>query len=283
MTRAYLKDRFMRVGGLWARYWAEGERGSPLILIHGLGGYVENWWPDICKFGEQHRVYAVDLPGFGRSDKPSAWPYGLPAFVKFLRDFMAVLGLERASLAGHSLGGAVALQFTQTYPQMVERLVLVSSGGLGPEMGAMLRVASLPLLGELLNRPSLENSKLLMASIFYDRSRIELEDAQYDFELASQPGAGPAFLKTLRSVATLFGQKRALYAPIVKQLPGITQPTLVVWGREDRIVPLKHAEVARRIPNAQTLILDQCGHMPQFEHLERFDEAVQQFLADSPP
>jgi len=193
---------------------------------------------------------------------------------------MVALGLEHTSLVGHSLGGAIALQFTSTYPQMVDRLVLVSSAGLGREMSSMLRLVSLPLLGELLTRPSLEGSRSFMKSIVYDPALITDEEVQYDYELSIQPGAQRAFLKTLRTLGSLFGQKRSLYGPILQKLPTLTQPTLVLWGREDRVVPVIHSEAARRIPNARVQIFEHCGHVPQFEHPQSFDQAALKFLGD---
>lgn len=276
----YSQDRTIQVAGLQGRYWAEGSQGSPVILIHGLGGYVETWWPNIITLAQQHRVFAVDLPGFGRTAKPADAPYDLPYFARFIYDFMACLGLESASLVGHSLGGAVALQVVFTFPQKVDRLVLVGSGGLGREVHLMFRLASLPLLGEILSRPSLQGSRSLIREIVYDPALVIEEDVRFDYEISSQPGAQPAFLKTLRSLANVFGQKRAVVEPILEQLPALTQPTLVLWGREDTFVPVKHADVARRIPNSRVQILERCGHIPQFEHPEAFDQAVQEFLRD---
>ena len=197
-----------------------------------------------------------------------------------MHDFIDAMGLKQASLVGHSLGGGVALEFTFAYPQMVDRLVLVSSGGLGREMGIGLRLASLPLLGELFTRPSLEGSRSFAASIIYDRTLITDEDVRYDFELSAQPGAQQAFLKALRSLGNIFGQKRSFYSPILQKLPAVAMPTLVLWGREDRIVPVAHSDAARKIPNARVLIFEHCGHIPQFEHPQAFDQAVQEFLSD---
>jgi pimeloyl-ACP methyl ester carboxylesterase len=105
----YPQDRTIQVGDIHARYWAEGSQGSPVIMIHGLGGYVENWWPNILTLAQQHRVFAVDLPGFGRSDKPVDAPYDLNYFAQFIHNFMTGLGLSKASLVSHSMGGAIAL------------------------------------------------------------------------------------------------------------------------------------------------------------------------------
>lgn len=276
----YPQDHFLKVGNLQVRYWAEGSQGTQVILIHGLGGYVENWWPNILTLARQHRVFAVDLPGFGRSEKPPGASYDLIYFAQFIHDFMVCLGIEKASLVGHSMGGAIALQVVLSYSQLVDRLVLVSSGGLGREMSLMLRLACLPILGEMLTRPSLQGSRQFIKMLIYDPALVIDEDVRYDYELSSLPGAQQAFLKTLRSLGDLYGQKRKIIRPILGNLPAISQPTLVFWGRQDTIVPVKHANVACCIPQARMEIFDRCGHIPQFEHPARFDQVLQEFLMD---
>ncbi len=275
----YPPDRFIQVGSLRARYWADGEQGSPVVLVHGLGGYAETWWPNNLALARQHRVFVVDLPGFGRSDKPASAPYDYPYFATFIHDFMAALGIEKAALAGHSMGGGVALQFALAYPAQVERLVLVSSAGLGKEVSLMLRLASLPLLGELATRPGLQASRDFMKEILYDPALITEQDVQLDFAMASQAGAQQAFLKALRALGTVFGQKEKFTGPILDSLPSLPQLTLVFWGRQDKIVPVSQAEAARRIPNVRLEIFERCGHIPQFEHPEPFDRALQEFLS----
>ncbi len=276
------QNRTIQVGSVQARYWAEGSQGSPVILIHGLGEYVEFWWPNITTLAQQHRVFAVDLPGFGRSDKPADALYDGQYFARFIHDFMNGLGLKSASLVGHSLGGGVALQVTLTFPEKVNRLVLVDSAGFGPDLNLNLRLASLPLLGEILTRPSLQGSRLFFKAILYDPALIKDEEVQFHYEISIQPGAQQAFLKVLRTGANIFGQKPAATGPILEHLPAITQPTLVLWGRQDAVIPVKHADVARRIPNVRVQIFERCGHNPQNEHPEDFDQAVQEFLTDRP-
>ena len=276
----YSQDRTTQVGGVQVRYWSEGSQGSPVILIHGIGGYVENWWPNNRTLARQHRVFAVDLPGFGRSDKPVDAPYDMPYFATFVRDFMTALSLESASVVGHSMGGGVALQTALTFPQKVSRLVLVDSAGLGREMNLVLRVASLPVLGEVVTRPSLEGSRSLIKAIVHDPALVIDEDVRFDYEMSILPGAQRAFLKALRSLANVSGQKHTFTGPILDHLPAITQPTLVLWGRDDTVIPMKHADVARRIPDIRVRIFEHCGHMPQFEHPDDFDQVVQEFLAD---
>lgn len=274
------QDQSMQIGKVQARYWAAGSQGSPVVLIHGIGGYVETFWPNILHLAEQHRVYALDLVGFGRTPKPQDGAYTLATFVQFVHDFIAQLGLEHASLVGHSLGGGIATSFTLTYPQMVDRLVVVAGAAYGPEVALILRLISLPLVGEWITKPSLKGSRQAQEGVVLDKSVITDADVQLDYELSLLPGVQNAFLKTLRGLGSFWGQKRSFYGPIVERLPQITQPTLVIWGREDPLLPVKHAETARRIPNVQIQILERCGHYPQREQPAAFDKAVADFLCD---
>ncbi len=144
------EDRHVRVGQINARYWADGNQGSPVILVHGLGGYIENWAPGFATLAAQHQVYAVDLPGHGKTDKPQSISYTIESLSRFIKDFMTALGIEKAHIVGHSLGGAIGTRLVLTQAAAVDRLVLVSSAGLGREIAAMLRIISIPILGELL-------------------------------------------------------------------------------------------------------------------------------------
>ncbi len=274
------KDQMIRVGNMNARYWAEGDQGSPVILIHGLGAYIETFWPNIMTLAQQHRVYAVDLPGSGLSDKPADGKYTIQYFVQFIHDFMDALGIEHASLVGHSLGGGVVLQFTLTYPRLVDRLVLMNSAGLGPEVGIQLRLVSLPILGNILTKPGLKATRWHLEAIVFDKSLISEDLVQTDYAYCAQPGVQGIMLKTLRNIGGLGGQKRSFYGPIVEKLPAISQPALVIWGREDTIVPVKHVEMARKIPDIHVKVFDHCCHFPQLEHRQEFDQVLLNFLCD---
>ncbi len=274
------KDRMIQIGKLNARYWAEGNQGSTVILIHGLGGFIENWWPNIMTLAQQHRVYAVDLPGCGLSDKPADGAYTIQYFVQFIRDFMDALGIEHANLAGHSLGGGIVLQFVLTYPRLVDRMVLMTSAGLGPEVGIQLRLVTLPILGEFLTKPSLKASRWHLEGIVYDKSLISDDLVQMDCKYTSLPGFQNGMLKALRSIGNFGGQKRSFYGPIAEKLPTISQPALVIMAREDPLIPIKQMEAARKIPNSQVKVLDRCGHYPQFEHRQEVDQVLLDFLCD---
>ena len=273
-------DKYIRVGSVRARYWDLGA-GAPVLLIHGLGASVETWQDTLPVLAKTYHVYAVDLVGFGYSDKPAA-EYTTDYLVDFIRAFMDVVGMEQAALVGHSLGGALVLRFAIRHSDRTTKLVLVAGSGLSRDVGLGLRLASLPLVGELLLRPSPEKTRQALKPFFHDP--ILLTDAFVDlnYDLITQPGAQAAYLSTVRNLASVFGAKRHLGDDIIARLEEIRVPTLVIWGAQDAIVPVAHAEIARaRIADAQIQILPECGHMPMMERPEQFNRLVGRFLADS--
>jgi len=273
------QDQYIKVGQINTRFWALGDEGTTIILIHGIGGSVEAWTPNINVLAQHHRVYAIDLVGFGRSDKPSM-PYSFSYMARFVNDFIQAQHIDRATVIGHSLGGGVSLQFTIQFPDRVEKLVLVSSGGLGRELNLLLRLATLPVIGELLTRPSRKRTAQFLKECIHDPALVTDDLVELFYQMAVLPGAQKSFLATLRADVNLRGLRADAMRSIQHDLATITAPTLIVWGQQDRIVPVAHAHAAeRRIPNAELRILDPCGHMPQFERAEEFNALVLGFLA----
>jgi len=271
-------DRFIKVGNINTRYWSAGDKGSVVVLVHGLGGYIENWLYNIGPLSQAHRVYAVDLPGFGRSDKPLV--RDLTVLVRFIADFLEILSIDKASLIGNSLGGGLALQFALDYPKKIEKLVLVDNAGMGRDVIPDFKLCSLPVVGELLVRPSLESTTGLWRKIVYDSSSLTSETLELSYRLAAQSGAKKALLATLRAGINLFGQKDKLTRQLLARLKDLKAPVLIVWGKDDRIIPVSHARIAlENIPGARLELFDRCGHMPMLEYPDRFNKLVLDFLA----
>jgi 4,5:9,10-diseco-3-hydroxy-5,9,17-trioxoandrosta-1(10),2-diene-4-oate hydrolase len=276
------QDRYIQVGKIKARYWAEGSQGSSVVLIHGLGGYIENWLPSFGAFSAAHRVYAFDLPGHGLTDKPADAPYTVEFFAEFVRDFMAALNLERAHIIGHSLGGAVSAQFAIRQPEMVETLTLVSSAGLGQDTDVATRLLTIPMLGETLARPSRSGVATFLKNLVHDPSLINDQMLDFHLTMATPSSAQAAFFKTLRANANLMGQKNRVYNFNVGGLASFTRPVFILWGREDPVVPVAHGEsLAQRVRGARLKIFEQCKHIPALEHSQTFNEAVLEFLSGS--
>jgi pimeloyl-ACP methyl ester carboxylesterase len=275
-----LQDQYIKVAGINTRFWVLGERGNTLILIHGLGDSLETWVHNIQPFAECHRVYAIDLVGYGRSDKPQA-TYSGEYFAQFVNGFMEAQGIHRCTLIGNSMGGGVSLRFVTRFPRKVDKLVLEDSVGFGKEIGICIRLATLPFVGKLPIRPSRKTVALFLNRCAYDPTRIPDELVERVYQMVSLPGAKDSILSTLRASCNLGGIRRDILQPILDSLSSITAPTLIVWGRQDRVLPLAHARVAKRkMPNAQLHIFESCGHAPHLERPEEYNRVVLEFLSN---
>lgn len=273
------QDRTLQIGKIKTRYWSGGNQGAAVILLHGIGCHVEDWLPNFEALAARYRVFALDLPGHGRTDKPADAPYDVVYLAEFVRDFMAALHIERAHVVGHSMGGAVATRLTLLHPELVDRLVLIAPAGLGRKIHLSLRLASVPLLGERLLRPSRWGTTISARVNVYNPDVITDEKIDCDYQMAAQPGALEALLRTARSGINLWGQKSSFWGVHVNGLPSITHSVLVIWGREDSILPVAHAQVvARGLPNVRVHILEHCGHVPMLEHTAPVNALLLEFL-----
>jgi len=280
MTLQTPDDHYAAAGGITTRYWVLGTSGPPVVMIHGLGASAEIWLRNINPLAERHQVYVPDLIGFGRTDKPSA-PDTAEHFIRFIDDFLNVMKLERCSLVGHSLGGGIALRYVLRFPERVDRLALVDSAGLGPDAPFILRLFSLPHIGELLTYPSRPGVYCFFRQAVHHAPDVTKDFIDHYYRLYSLPGAQSAFLKIIRSITTIRGGRKELIKPVLTNLHRITHPTLVIWGQNDRILPVKHAYVAKnKIPNSTLRIFKHCGHMPHFECSADFNRLLIEFLAE---
>lgn len=281
MLAQTLPDQYVKVGSINTRYWTLGSKGTTVLLLHGAGGCVDYWMQNIRALAQNHRVYAIDMVGSGRSDKPSA-TYSLIYLAQFLKNLMEALSIKRASLIGPSLGGGVALQFTLMFPEKVSKLVLVSCFGLGKELPIGLRLVSRPLIGEFFTRPSRSGIAGMLKLAVYDPTLVTDELINISYQLSALPGAHKSLLRLARRNSDFFGVRAQVYRPLVAQLANITAPTLVVWGKQDRLLPVAHADVAiKALPNARLHVFDPCGHWPPFERPAEFNALVLEFLASS--
>jgi pimeloyl-ACP methyl ester carboxylesterase len=269
--------RQVEVVGSWVHYVEMGE-GPPLVLVHGLSGGWQNWLEQIPHFSDSHRVIALDLPGFGASPMPP-WEISIPAYGRFLRDFCERLGIESCALVGNSMGGFVATEVAISDPERVEKLVLVSAAGITwagarREPAAMIgRVgrAALPLVLRFqmsgIRRPRLR--RRAFQGVFHEPGSLRREVLWENFAPAmTSPGYFDA-------ITNLFGYD------IRDRLEEIEVPTLIVWGRNDRVVPVPAAlSYKKRIgENAELVIFDECGHVPQIERPVRFNRLLHRFLS----
>ena len=272
------EHRFVTVNGIRTHYVAAGE-GEPLLLLHGLGASLMAWALNIEPLSREFSVYAIDIPGHGDSEKPDM-DYLLPTAVDFVREFMNVLGIERASLAGSSMGGLIALKTAVDYPELVDRLALVDAAGLGREVAWFLRAISLPMVGELIENPSPRNTKVLLKRIFYNPALLQESLIREIYRTRALPGSKRAVLRIIRGSIGL----RGLHSKwiMTDELERLNSPVLLVWGAQDRILPVSHAiNAAQRAPQVSLSIFDECGHWPQMEKGQEFNRLVLDFLTEA--
>jgi pimeloyl-ACP methyl ester carboxylesterase len=270
-------DLYIEINGIKTRYWQMGRSGSPVILLHGGNGSIEFWLYNIAALAASHRVYAFDMVGSGRSDYPDG-SYSIEYQAEFLAGFTIALGINSATLIGNSMGGAVALQFTRSYPDRVDKLVLVDSMGLGQEISWGIRLITLPAIVNLL-RPGRWMIPGMLRSNFYNRHLLPPEWIEFRYPIFAIPDRNRVILRLGQSNFNLAGVRADVYQPIVASLPQIDRPTLIVWGAQDRIIPVKHAYVAAAgLPHHQLEIFSDCGHHPYLEYPAKFNRLVLDFL-----
>jgi pimeloyl-ACP methyl ester carboxylesterase len=263
----------------------EAGSGPVLLLIHGMAGTCVNWEAVIEPLAIHHTVIAPDFPGHGAS-APGGGDYSLGSLASGLRDLMLALGHERATLVGHSLGGGVALQFTYQFPEMVERLALVSSGGLGPDVSPILRAAALPGAELFISATAGVGSRVGSVvgrglGLVGLRPNADLAEVTRGYATLTDPARRKAFVATLRSVVGMQGQR---VAALDKLYLADALPLLIVWGENDPIIPADHAREAHaQLPSSRLEIFEDTGHVPQLERPGRFIAVLERFLAETEP
>lgn len=265
--------------------YVEAGDGPVLLLIHGMAGSYENWEAVIEPLARRYTIVAPDLPGHGGS-APGAGDYSLGALAVGLRDLLLALGHHRATLVGHSLGGGIAMQLAYLFPELTERLVLVSSGGLGPEVSPVLRAAALPgadLFIAATAKPGRRAGAVLgrgLAAVGL-RPTADVAVVARGYASLADGDRRAAFLATLRSVINSGGQlvdgRDRLYLSA-----GV--PILIVWGARDPIIPVRHGERAHEaIAGSRLEIFDGVGHLPQLEAPGRFVAVLERFCEEAEP
>jgi pimeloyl-ACP methyl ester carboxylesterase len=270
-------DRYIQVAGINTRYWQMGDSGSNIILLHGGNGSIEFWLYNIATLAEYHQIYAFDMVGSGKSDCPDA-SYSLTYQAEFLLGFMSALNIDATTLIGNSMGGGVALEFTRLYPDRVCKLVLVDSMGLGKEISLGIRLITFPAIVSFL-RPGRWMIPSMLRSNFYHITDLLSEWIEFRYPVFAVPGRNRVILRLGQSNFNLAGVLPQVYQPILASLPQINQSTLIIWGEFDRIIPVKHADIAAaNLPNSQLEIFPNCGHHPYLEYPDKFDRLVLEFL-----
>jgi pimeloyl-ACP methyl ester carboxylesterase len=258
--------------------------GDAVVLIHGIAGTNAVWDDVFPELARTHTAIAPDLPGHGASGA-SAGDYSLGAMAATVRDLLIALGIERATVIGHSLGGGVAMQFSYLFPEYTERLVLISSGGLGRSVNPVLRLAALPgaeLVSAQLGRAARLAGRAAGALPPFAKpgGRVAAELARSVSALADSE-TRDAFHATLRAVVGPDGQR--VFAGDRLYLAE-AMPTLIIWGEHDPIIPVGHGHRAHAaMPASRFVVLEHAGHFPPLEDPHGVTAAVREFIREEPP
>lgn len=268
-------------------------KGPALLLLHGLGGNLMTWDQVIPELSQHFTVIAPDLLGHGRSAKPRA-DYSLGGYANGMRDLLSVLGISRVTVVGHSFGGGVAMQFTYQFPHLVERVVLVGTGGLGPEVSPLLRLLSVPGSGYVLSAVTVPvvrqvanaAGRFVMSIPLVGDGRLfpplrNVPELLQGLDALGTPEGRSAFLHVLRAAIDPGGQVVTMLdrAYLCEGLP-----VLLVWGGSDSVIPVSHGKTGSSvIASSRLVVFPGAGHFPHRTRSEKFVEAVVEFVADTEP
>jgi pimeloyl-ACP methyl ester carboxylesterase len=257
--------------------------GPAIVLVHGLGGSSSTWNTVQTRLARRFTVIAPDLLGHGKSDKPRT-DYSVAAHANGLRDLLSVLGVDRISLVGHSLGGGIAMQFAYQFPELVQRLVLVATGGITRDVSIALRLASLPMVSQALGLLRLPGAlpalrlagwtiRLAAGSTGFGRDLPHVVRALAELR---EPKASAAFSRTLRTVVDWRGQMITMLDRCYVTEP---IPVQLIWGDQDSVIPVGDARLAHAaMPGSRLTVFDRCGHFPFHDDPDRFIEVVGRFI-----
>ena len=261
-----MKEKFIPVNKFNIRYLEDGNSDRNLVLLHGLGGYAERWSNLLPYLNKKYHIFAPDLIGYGQSDKPSV-DYTPEFFTKFVFDFMETLGIKKTYIIGTSLGGQIVAECAATHSPVIEKIILISPAGImrrsTPTLDAYTMAALYP------NKDSVKNAYQMMVGPGKPVSEISIERFVNNM---SRPNAKMVFL------STLLGLKNA--PDIFEKLAMINIPTMIVWGREDKMIPFEYAQqFTASIRNCELMPMEGCGHSPYVEDSEKLGDIITRFLS----
>lgn len=270
-------EDYVTIDGVRTHYVVSGS-GPPLLLVHGWGGSWITYRRNIDALALDHRVYAVDLPGNGASEFPEGRDFSAETGGEFVSRFIEEVVGEPAALAGVSAGGLLCALAADRRPDLVSHLILISSAGLGRGVSWSLRLVTFPGLDPFIGQPTPGSVRLSLSQQLYDQSLVTDELVEALCEDRRAPGNRLALLLGLRRNVSIFGVKR--WRRHFRAVSRLAMPVLIVWGKQDKLIPVRHAyRGLRAIAGARLQVFDRCGHLPPYEQPQEFNRAVRDFLA----
>ena len=277
--------RFVTVHGHRRAYVQTGS-GPALLLLHGLACDHRTWAPVIEKLARRYTVIAPDLLGHGLSDKPRA-DYSVGGYANGMRDLLTILGIDKVTVVGHSLGGGVAMQFAYQFPERTERLVLVAPGGLGQDVSPAVRAISLEAFEWAMGVATLPGMRQVLTGALRTLARLpltatrDLGEAAGIVDSFQDPAARRAIRHVVSHVVDLRGQ---VITMLDRAYLTEAMPLCVIWGADDMVIPPSHAEAVKDLaPGAQVHVIGNAGHFPHRDHPDRFVRIVNDFISKTEP
>jgi pimeloyl-ACP methyl ester carboxylesterase len=268
------------------RAYVKAGNGPALLLLHGVGCTHRTWLPVLDALARRYTVIAPDLLGHGESDKPRA-DYSIGAFANGMRDLLTVLDIDTVTVVGHSFGGGVAMQFAYQFPERTERLVLVGSGGLGPDVSAAIKAITFTgfhQVMELLTLPGVRHvgtTGLKALSLTGLDQFRDYDEVAAIYDSFRDRRARAAIRHVVRAVVDWQGQ---IVTMADRAYLTEAMPMCVVWGEKDRVIPVSHAARAAELaPGAQVEVIPNAGHFPHKDHPERFVRILDDFVRSTSP
>lgn len=275
-------DRYVNVNGVRTRYWQVGDSGPAVVFVHGIGASVEYWVRNLAAVAGHFRVYAVDIVGFGRTDKPHGFDYNLNNVADFMAGFLDAVGLDSVHWVGNSMGGLVVMVTAVRHPRRAQSVALVDSAGFGKQVTWLFRLMSIPLVGELMVNLGDKGMRYLMRHLFAAPHDVPSSWISALVDIMRQPDSRRAFLEVLRAGIDVWGVKRHIVDIVPHLMDLYDFPTLVVWGRQDRILPFEQGlDALARIPGAQLHVWDGAGHLPMLEKAASFNRVLLTWLDEA--
>lgn len=262
--------KFIDVLNYKVRYAESGEAPTHVLLVHGLGGSAESWTTNIDSLAKHFHIFAPDLIGFGQSAKPKI-RYTMKIFTDFLSRFMDEIGLKSANVIGSSMGGQIAAEFALAHHNKVEKLVLISPAGIPPK--TFKGTKELKEYVKVFDAKNLSEVRKALIPVDADRTAVTEEYVKNVYQYTMMEGAKHAFMSSLRESSV---------APrLANRLRSIKAKTLVMWGKADRLIPVKYCEpFITGMDDCRLVLIEKCGHRPHAERSDLFNDLVINFLKD---